>query len=286
MDKKNNFWLMVVAAAMFGLLGCDSSSEGAAGMGGAGGTAGTGGTAGMGGDGGTGGMAGEGAMVTAVHLAPEVPSVESTEVAIFVNGSDSGVAISYGESTGRIPLPAGTYDLGLGLPGGDAPLLELSGVELVDGDDLTIVAYRTNDVLPVNVFVFSNSTDGLAEATGRVFVAHGANDPALDPVNISTSNEDGTADCTTLIPEFAFGTTFPEIGTGADLAEGTLNIGFDVTDDMDACPQVGPVPVPVTAGVVSILVAVDENTAEGELGPELWAIVDASTTPIRLINAQ
>lgn len=283
--KKSLLWVMA-AAMTFGLLGCDSSSEGGAGMGGTGGMAGAGG---MGGDGGTGGMTAEGAMVTAVHLAPEVPSAENTEVAIFVNGSDSGIAISYGESTGRIPLPAGTYDLGLGLPGGDAPLLELSDVELVDGDDLTVVAYRTNDALPVDVFVFSNSTEGLPADTGRVFVAHGANDPALDPVNISTSNEAGDADCVTLIPEFAFGTTFPEIGTGADLAAGTVNVGFDVTlDDMDACPQVGPVAVPVTPDVVSILVAVDENTSndEGQLGPELWAIVDASDAPIRLINAE
>jgi len=51
---------------------------------------------------------------------------------------------------------------------------------------------------------------------------------------------------------------------------------------------VGPVPVPVTADVVSILVAVDENTSNeaDQLGPELWAIVDASTTPIRLINPE
>jgi hypothetical protein len=280
MDKRMSFLVVMVAAMTFGLFGCDSDSEGG------GGTAGTGG---MGGDGGTGGMMAEGAMVTAVHLAPEVPTAGDTQVAIFVDGSESGLVISYGESTGRIPLAAGTYAIGIGIPGEDAPLLELSDVQLADGDDLTIVAYRTNDALPVDVFVFSNSTDGLAADTGRVFVAHGANDPALDPVNISTSNAAGDADCVTLIPEFAFGTTFPEIGGGADLAAGTVNVGFDVvTDDVDACPQVGPVPVPVTADVVSILVAVDENTSNeaDQLGPELWAIVDASTTPIRLINPE
>jgi hypothetical protein len=230
-------------------------------------------------------MTGETAMVTAVHLAPEVPSAESTEVSIFVNGAEAGVTLSYGETTGRISLDAGTYDIGIGLPGGDAPLLELEGVALSGGDDLTVVAYRTNDELPVNVFVFSNGTDGLAAGSGRVFVGHGANDSALDPVNISTSNEDGTADCNTLIAEFAFGTTFPPDGV-ADLPAGSVNVGFDVTlDDMDACPQVGPVPVPVTADVVSILVAVDENTVDGELAPELWGIVDAETL-VRLINTE
>ncbi|MGB5695760.1 MAG: DUF4397 domain-containing protein, partial [Polyangiales bacterium] len=225
------------------------------------------------------------ANVTAVHLAPEVPTAEDTAVALFVNGAEATDlgTLSYGNTTGRIPLPAATYDIGIGLPGGEAPLLQLDGVELNEGDDLTVVAYRTNDALPVNVFVFSNSTDGLAAGSGRVFVAHGANDSALNPVNISFSNADGTADCVTLIPEFAFATIFPADGV-EDLEAGSLNVGFDVVlDDADACPQVGPVPVPVTADVVSILVAVDENTVDGELSPELWGIVDADTL-VRLIN--
>jgi hypothetical protein len=276
MNNRKTFGVILVVGAALGLFGCSSSSGGEAGSGGTGG-----------GTGGNGGMGSDGAMVTAVHLAPEVPAPGDTEVAIFVNGDNSDVTIAYGESTGRIPLAAGTYDIGIGLPDGDTPLLELMDVELNDGDDLTVVAYRTNDTLPVDVFVFSNSTDGLAAGSGRVFVGHGANDPALDPVNISTSNEDGTADCTTLIPDFAFGTTFPADGV-ADLPAGSVNVGFDVTADMDACPQVGPVPVPVTDGVVSILVAVDENTSNdpNELAPELWAIVDPFEAPLRLINTQ
>jgi hypothetical protein len=73
-----------------------------------------------------------------------------------------------------------------------------------------------------------------------------------------------------------------------DLPEGTYQIGFDLTpDDMNDCADFGPVGVPVTPEVVSILVAVDENTSneEGELAPELWGIVDADTV-VRLINAQ
>ena len=276
MMNSKKFWISIVAALAFGLVGCDSSS-----------TSPGGGTAGAGGDAGSGGAGGApaaGATVTAVHLAPEVPSADDTEVAIFVNGANSGVTISYGETTGRIPLAAGTYDLGLGLPDGTEPLLNLPGVELSDGDDLTVVAYRTNEApLPVGVFVFSNSTDDLASGSGRAFVGHGANDPALDPVGVSLGVD---PDCSTLIPGFEFGTTFPAEGV-ADLAAGTLNVGFDVTDDMDACPQVGPVPVPVTADVVSILVAVDENTSNdpGELAPELWGIVDADTL-VRLINVE
>jgi hypothetical protein len=150
---------------------------------------------------------------------------------------------------------------------------------LSDGDDLTVVAYRTNDDPPVSVWVFSNSTDGLASGQGRVFVGHGANDSLLDPVDVIVTDEGG---CPPLLDQFAFGTTAPSEGT-LDLAEGTVNIGFDL-DPGNCTAEAGPVAVPVTADVVSILVAVDENTSDESLAPELWAIVDASDTPLRLIN--
>jgi len=281
MMKSKKFWISIVAALAFGLVGCDSSSSSTGGAAGSGG-----GMAGAGGDAGAGGAPAAGASVTAVHLAPEVPSADDTEVAIFVNGANSGVTISYGATTGRIPLAAGTYDLGLGLPDGTEPLLELPGVELADGDDLTVVAYRTNEApLPVDVLVFSNSTDGLDSGSGRAFVGHGANDPALDPVGISLGVD---PDCSTLIPGFEFGTTAPAEGMLLDLPEGTYQIGFDLTpDDMNDCADFGPVGVPVTPDVVSILVAVDENTSNeaGQLAPELWGIVDADTV-VRLINVE
>ena len=288
MMNSKKFWISIVAALAFGLVGCDSSSSGGA-AGSGGGTAGSGGDAGSGG---AGGAPAAGASVTAVHLAPEVPSADDTEVAIFVNGANSGVTISYGETTGRIPLAAGTYDLGLGLPDGTEPLLNLPGVQLSDGDDLTVVAYRTNEApLPVGVFVFSNSTDDLASGSGRAFVGHGANDPALDPVGISLGVD---PDCSTLIPGFEFGTTAPAEGMLLDLPEGTYQIGFDLTpDDMNDCADFGPVGVPVTPNVVSILIAVDENTTDTTedaqaLNPELWAIIpDAEDPqPIRTIQAQ
>jgi len=280
MRNSKNFWMGIVAAAALGAMGCSDS----------GGTAGTAGSGGTAGNGGMGGVPMGSANVTAVHLAPEVPSAEDTAVALFVNGEEATAlgTLEYSQSTGKIELPAGTYDIGIGLPDGDAPLLELNGVELADGDDLVVVAYRTNAELPVNVFVFPNSTADLADGEGRVFVGHGANDSALDPVDVSVGEEPM---CSTLIPGFVFETTAPEDGV-LDLEAGTYQIGFDLTpDDEDECADFGPVPVPVTAGVVSILIAVDENTTdtadeEGALNPELWAIIpDAEDPqPIRTIQ--
>ena len=271
--NRKNFWLGFVAALAFGVVGCGDDS-------------------GSGGTGGTGGMPMGTANVTAVHLAPEVPSAESTAVALFVNGEVQTAlgTLEYSKSTGKIPFPAGTYDIGIGLPGEDAPLLQLDGVVLADGDDLVVVAYRTNAQLPVDVFVFVNSTEGLASGEGRVFVGHGANDSALDPVDVSLGVD---PDCSTLIPGFVFETTAPAEGV-LDLAEGTYQIGFDLTpDDMSDCADFGPVGVPVTPNVVSILIAVDENTTDTTedaqaLNPELWAIIpDAEDPqPIRTIQTQ
>lgn len=270
MENYKNFWLGIVLAAALAATGCgDDDNGGAAGAG---------------------GMPMPTGNVTAVHLAPEVPSADSTAVALFVDGAEATDlgTLEYSQSTGKIALPVGTYNIGIGLPGGDAPLLQLDDVELTEGADLVVVAYRTNEELPVDVFVFVNSTDGLETGSGRVFVGHGANDSALDPVNIAVGED---PDCDTLIPSFDFATTAPAEGV-LDLAQGTYKIGFDVmVDDENACAGVGPVDVPVMPDVVSILIAVDENTedsseVEGALTPELWAIIPdaADPQPIRTIQ--
>ncbi len=269
MKATNKFWFSIVAAAALAVSGCSDDDNGA-------------------GNGGTGGMPVMTGNVTAVHLAPEVPTAESTEVALFVDGVEATNlgTLAYSQSTGKIPLPVGTYDIGIGVPGGDAPLLSLDGVEVTETTDLVVVAYRTNDELPVKVFVFDNSTEGLEAGSGLVFVGHGANDPALDPVDISLGED---PECSTLIPGFVFGTTAP--ADGLPLPEGSYQIGFDLTpDDENDCADFGPVPVPVNPDVVSILIAVDENTSNDpeELNPELWAIIpDADDPqPIRTIQTQ
>ena len=68
MSNRKTVWLSFAAAMALGLVGCSDD----------GGTNGTGGT---------GGMEPGNAMVTVVHLAPEVPSPADTRVDILVNGA-------------------------------------------------------------------------------------------------------------------------------------------------------------------------------------------------------
>ena len=259
MINGKTFWFGLVAAAALAAAGCGDDS-------------GSGGSPGMGGMGGSGPA---GANVTAVHLAPEVPTAEDTEVVIFVDGTQiPGVTISYGESTGRVNVPAGTYEIGLGVPGME--LLTLPPVTLADGDDFTAVAYRNNETLPLGVFLIDNAADGLEGDDGRVVVAHGANDSLLDPVDIILTDEGACPD--PLLDQFAFGTFAPAL----DLPEANYNLGFDL--DPGDCEAEVKFSAPVTPGVTSILVAVDEDTTDESLDPQVWAIVDASDTPLPLIE--
>ncbi|MEM9727345.1 MAG: DUF4397 domain-containing protein [Myxococcota bacterium] len=287
MIRKTTLGVAIVAVLGFALVGCsDDSDNGTGGSGGTAGSGGDGGSAGAGGEGGMGGGLLGGGTVTAVHLAPEVPTAEDTEVEIYVNGEGSGVTISYAESTGRVELPAGEYSIGIGLPEADEPLLSLDGVMIDDGTDLTAVAYAVTPPgeqdPPFSVLVFNTSSDGLESGNGRVFVGHGANDPALDPVNIVTVDTPIT-ECMDLIPDFAFGTIFPSTGT-LDVPAGELTVAFNVAE---TCPPVFAdlgVTVPVTEDVVSVVVAVDEDTGEG-LAPQLYGMIDAGQ-PVPLIPTE
>jgi hypothetical protein len=277
MTKNKTFWVGIVAAAALALTGCGDDATGTGGTAGSGGTAGTGG-----GMGGAGGMPEGTATVLAAHFAPDVPSAEDTAVAIFVNGEEVTAlgTLSYGQSTGRVELPApATYDIGIGIAGDDGPLLELSGVELNDGDDIAAVAYRTNEMpLPVAVFTYNLSTEGLVEGTGRVFVSHGANDSLLDPVDVIVTDEGACPE--PLLDQFVFGTTAPAEGN-LDLPAANYNLGFDL-DPGDCVAEVG-FTAPVTADVTTIVVAVDEDTTDASLAPQVWAIVDGSDSPVALI---
>ncbi len=191
-------------------------------------------------------------------------------------------------------------------------MLDLGEVTLEAGQDITVVAYRSGEEAPeppVAVFFFDNSTEGLAAGVGRVLVGHGADDAALDRVDVvvlptpapaasvkqGAGGNGGSAgsggaggsggdDCTVLINDFEFGTQTPppeiELQGG-----GSVTLAFNL-ESQETCPPFVPesgIEVPITANEVSILVAVDEDTSEG-VDAELWALVGTNREPIPLID--
>ena len=244
MTKNKTFWVGIVAAAALALTGCGDDATGTG-------------------------------SITAVHLAPEVPAAGMTDVTVYVNGEAAAV-IAYGESTGRVDLAAGE-DYAIGLGTAETELLTLDPFTMPEGADLVAVAYRTNDEPPVGVWVVDIATEGLVAGSGRVFVGHGANDSLLNPVDIIVTDEGACPE--PLLDQFAFGTmTAPG---DADLPAATYNLGFDL--DPGDCTAEVEFSAPVAADLSTIVVAVDEDTTDESLDPQVWAIVDASAAPVSLI---
>ncbi|HET6416020.1 MAG TPA: DUF4397 domain-containing protein, partial [Polyangiales bacterium] len=192
-----------------------------------------------------------------------------TNVDILVDGVTAIEDLEFAEATGFIELPAGNYDFGIAPAGSTDSVFEFPAT-LVDGAVLTVVAYRTvasGDDAPVNVLVFDGSTAELPPGQGRVLVGHGADDTLLDPVDVIVP-----AACPPpLLNDFMFGAVEGPL----DLDAGTVGIAFSLASDENECQvDVGPLDAPVTADVVTLLIAVDNDTTDESVAPAVYALID------------
>jgi hypothetical protein len=210
----------------------------------------------------------ETASVRVAHLAPEVPTSGDTNVDILINGNTAITDVEFAEATGFVDLPVGDYTFGIAAAGSTDPVFEFPAT-LEAGAVLTVVAYRTvanGGDAPVGVLVFDGSTEGLASGSGRVLVGHGADDTLLAPVDVITPGSCPPI----LLDDFEFGAVEGPL----DLPASTVDIAFSLTSTADCSVDAGPLGAPVTADVVSILVAVDNDVTDESLSPAVYAIVD------------
>ncbi|MGB5283385.1 MAG: DUF4397 domain-containing protein [Polyangiales bacterium] len=258
--NRKNIWVGFAAAIAFGLVGCGDD------------TGSPGGTAGSGGSGGSGS---EMAMIRVAHLAPEIPSAENTGVDILVDGEASGIEdLQFGNSTEYVELPAGDYTFGIAPTGSTDSVLDVPAT-LTAGGIFTVVAYRyAAAAVPVNVLLFDDSPDGLATGSGRILVGHGADDSLLNPVTVVNTDTESP-----IVEDFVFGT----IAGPLDLAAGSVNIGFDLTGD--GVSETPPLQAPITADVVTTLVAVDTDTEDVSLAPAVYALVPTTSGAIPTLGA-
>jgi len=271
MMNRKKIMMSVVAALALGLVGCGDDDNNAGG---------SGGTAGSGGSGGTGGTPTEMAMVRAAHLAPGVPSADDTAVDILVNGEPSGITLEFGESSGFAELPPGEYTFGIAAAGSTDSVLDIGPVTLDAGDVLNAVAYRDEaSDAPVPVAAFAIPGVNTAPAgSGTVYVAHGADDAALNPVDVIDTVPGACPD--PVLDDFAFGAVTEALPIPAT----TLNIGFSLNSTEDCSVDAGPLAAPVTADEVTILVAVDTDPTE-ELAPALYALLADTDGDIPTLGA-
>jgi hypothetical protein len=200
-----------------------------------------------------------------------------------VNGEASGIdGLEFGNVTDYVELPAGEYDFGIAAGGTTESVFDVEDVPLAAGGTYTVVAYRDGaEAVPVGVLLFDESAEGLASGEGRVLVGHGADAAAVNPVDIVTDAD------AVVVDELAFAT----IAGPLDLGAGNVNIGFDVdteaagggTDANDEL-DVGPLQAPVTADIVTLLVAVDTDTGAA-LAPAVYALLPTTSGSIPTLSS-
>ncbi len=132
-----------------------------------------------------------GATVYVVHGIPgqDLGADPALPVDVSINGACALPGFAFGEIVGPLALDAGTYDIAISLadpnnPCGNAPVIEAPGIELVDGENYSIVAHLTADGTPT-ASVFVNDLS-VRHFTSRVNVFHTAAAPA---VNIELDRE-------------------------------------------------------------------------------------------------
>lgn len=251
MRKVKNVWIGALAILAIAIVGCGDDA--------------------MMGTGGTGGTMPDTAMVRAAHLAPDVPAAGDTAVDILVNGEPSGITLEFGESSGFVELPPGEYTFGIAAAGSTDSVLDIGPVTLDAGDVLNAIAYRDEDsdaAVPVSAF----AVPGINTATsgnGTVYVAHGAEDDALDPVDVISTVPGACPD--PILDDFAFG----DVTDPLDLPATTLHLGFSLNATPDCQLDTPSLAAPVTADEVTILVAVDTDTS-AEVAPAVYALLEAT----------
>jgi len=81
--------------------------------------------------------------VRVVHSAPFAANLADTAVSIRTDGGDlvGGLTgVEFGQASGYLELPAGTYDLNVATPDGSVRLIDLAPVTLNNGDIVTVFA--------------------------------------------------------------------------------------------------------------------------------------------------
>ena len=211
----------------------------------------------------------EDAMIRAIHLSPDAPSVD-----IFVNDGEAPAFndLAFGEGSDYASLPADTYDFDVsptGTTAGDS-VLAIDGLSLAEGGSYTAVAY---DSLKdgIKALALMDDDSGLADGDIRVRPIHAAS--AVGQVDIWNVPDMG--DPSALYTDVDFGVA----GDYIDLPAGAYTLGFDADDDMvpDLLFDIPALP----AGTVANVFAVSNSGGEIYLLAQLQdsAVVRIDPTP-------
>ncbi len=164
------------------------------------------------------------ARVRITHASPDAPSVD-----IWVNGEPAVIDLAFGETTGIIPLPAGTYDIDVTPTGStdpdiDAVISASLSLEAGVGYEVAAVGY----VSEIGAQIYSLDLSPLTEGNTRVQIIHASPDaPAVDIiVNGGAAVE---------------GLTFPDASGYLEIPGGSYDIQVAVSETGDIALDLGAV---------------------------------------------
>lgn len=119
--------------------------------------------------------------IRVAHFSPDTPRVE-----VFLNGQPSGIQIlSYGEVSGWVELPAGTYSIAVAPEGGTVADAAIgpANFRLGAGAWITVAATGSLSGGTLRANVISEDYSAIAAGNARVTVFHGIPDaPAVDVI--------------------------------------------------------------------------------------------------------
>lgn len=174
------------------------------------------------------------ATVTVVHGIPNTP------VDVYANGSKILTGFTFKTVTGPLQLPAGSYKIAVRKAGSaatSAPVLSATE-QVTAGENATIVAALTASGTPV-LTAFANDTAAAGTGDGRLVVRHVAAAPAVDVYAGSSKVISGLVS-----------------GQQAALNVPAGSVPAKVTLAGQTAAVLGPVSVPVTAGMGTVVYAI------------------------------
>jgi|SRR5579875_206586 hypothetical protein len=174
------------------------------------------------------------ATVTIVHGIPNTP------VDVYANGNKILSDFMFKTVAGPLQLPAGSYTIGLrkaGAPAASTPVLSATE-QVTAGENATIVAALSASGAP-ELIAFANDTSAAGAGDGRLVVRHTAAAPAVDVYAGGSKVISGLVN-----------------GQQAALNVPAGTVPAKVTLAGQTAAVIGPVNVPVTAGMGTVVYAI------------------------------
>ena len=205
------------------------------------------------------------AKLQVVHASADAPAVN-----VLADGAAVVSGLDYAQASSSLVVDAGSYDLAVEaiIPGGNATVIDLPGLELEANVSYTAVAVGNVADGTLDALLFANPEQALAEGDARAFVVHGT--PTAPTVDVYVTAPGADLTQSNPLGTFSFGESLGPVDvapgayqirvTAANNPEavvydsGRVSLGADTETILTAVPYLGPgaAPISLIAGINSV----------------------------------